>query len=141
MQSNPQKKPAQGVLTGIKVVLVSGAVAGSIGIWGMLSDKALQSEMGKVSADNDQTNQVDNFTALPTLINVVTLNTEQAFVLAPTPTEAPGLRNVSAIPTQDASLSQPEIKTVVIGIPSGGSGGGGTKSSKASKPASSTKSS
>jgi hypothetical protein len=133
-------KPSADVLNGIKIIILSGALAGTIATWGWISSNSLKS----VKANTDQQPTVppaeeNQFVVvIPPIADVVTLDASSATVPVVQTTPAPDLRTVSALPTQSASSSGPQIKTVVIGVQTGGGGGGG---GKGSKPATSTKAS
>ncbi len=55
MNTNSNGKPSKAALTGLKMVLVSASIAGSIGLWGALSEKAMQVAASNVSDDSDAT--------------------------------------------------------------------------------------
>jgi hypothetical protein len=134
MNSNSNSKPSKAALTGMKVVLVSASIAGSIGLWGALSQEA----MNVAAKSDDSASDVPGVTDLaylPTLTNLIQIDTSKVVQYAPTPTAGPVLRDVAMMPTPTA-YTAPEVKTVVIGVPVSGGGGGGK-----SKPGTKTKSS
>ena len=114
MQPMNRKKPGSGVLNGIKIVLASGAVAGAVGIWSMLSGNAMN-DTNLQGQDQGNT----DLAALPTLIPLVDAST-----LATNPASDPsttGLRSVT-VPTQSAAIQAPVVQTVIIAAPSSGGG-------------------
>lgn len=122
MNSNSTGKPSKAALTGLKMVLVSASIAGSIGLWGALSEKAMQVAASNVNDDSDAID-ANSLNTLPTLTNLISVNTDQMVQYIPTPTAGPVLRDVAALPTPTA-FTAPEVKTVLIGVPVSGGGGG-----------------
>lgn len=126
---NP-KKPSTAMLNGVKLVLVSASVAGSIGLWSTLAEKTMQYASAS-AGDGENISTVEQIAAQPTLASLVQINSSAVVPSQPPPTSAPELRDVAAMPTATA-YTAPEVKTVVIGVPVAG-GGGGSKSKPAAK--------
>lgn len=143
MSTNLPGRPSAEVLNGIKIMILSGALAGTIATWGWISSSSMQA----VKA-NDEPQPTDDpaenefAIVIPTIMDVVMLENSSLTTSEVVATPQPDIRSVDALPTQAVSAG-PEIKTVIVSVPvsSGGGGGGGKSGGSSSKPAAKTKSS
>jgi hypothetical protein len=140
MSASLPGKPSAEVLNGIKIMILSGALAGTIATWGWISSSSMKTVQANDDLQpTDPPVQNEFAIVIPTIMDVVTLdaNSLPAPVVQTTP--QPDIRAVDVLPTQSASISGPEIKTVIVNVPV--SSGGGKSGGSSSKPAAKTKSS
>lgn len=114
MQTGNRTKPEAGILKAIKIVLASGAVAGTVGIWSALAGSAMSNSSTQLQSPGG-----NNLTTFPTLVPLVINPTSSQGV------DQAGIiqRNVTA-PEPGAVMQTPVIQTIIVG---GSSGGGGAK--------------
>lgn len=139
MNSPFKSKPSATVLLGIKTLLASGAIAGTVGIWSMLSNQEVSASKLEESDANLEEAIQGEAESMPTLVSLIRPEelATPAGVLANLP---PSLRNVSALPTATAIVSAPPVQTLNMGSGSGGGNTGNTSSKKANRKKSAAKS-
>lgn len=139
MNSPFKTKPSATVLLGIKTLLASGAIAGTVGIWSMLSNQAVSAAKVDGTESTQDEEAMVEADAMPTLVSLIrpeVLSTPEG-VLANLP---PSLRNVSALPTATAIVSAPPVQTLNLGSGSSGAKTGNSSARKASRKKSAAKS-
>jgi len=139
MNSPFKTKPSAAVLLGIKTLLASGAIAGTVGIWSMLSNQAVSASKLEGSDANLEEEIFVEAESMPTLVSLIrpeVLATPEG-VLANLP---PSLRNVTALPTATAIVAAPPVQTLNLGTGSGGAKTGNSSSKKANRKKSAAKS-
>ncbi len=126
MSSPFKTRPPGIVLSGIKAILASGAIAGAIGIWTLLSNQAVEGSYNQDLNSDSELDENNTAESLPTLVSLIQLDGDQ--VVSANPTEIPtDLRAISALPTATVSIQAPLVQTVNLG---GGSGGTAKKTAR-----------
>jgi len=119
------------VLTGLKFLMASISLGGSIWFWSLFADKAL-SDLKKDGASNNE-----GQLAIPVVQPlVVEITPTSSPIMKPTPT----LRSVN-IGTVNTSVQQPVIQTIIVDTGSTSGGSSSSNSSSAPAPVTNTRSS
>lgn len=139
MQPKPLGKPAFGVLTGIKVAVISGALAGAVGMWSIFAGKALAKTVDTEANVDGNNNTLDQLAPMPTLVALQMPVVSQVSLPAAVSAN-PELRSVSAL-TADPAIVAPVVQSVVVQAPVYSGGGGGGKKSGGKRPVAQTRSS
>jgi hypothetical protein len=140
MSSPFKTRPPGIVLTGIKAILASGAIAGAIGIWTLLSNQAVEGSYTTDINSDAGTDENNTVGSVPTLVSLIQLDGD--LLVSANPTELPDLRSISALPTATVSIQAPIVQTVNLGAGSGGAqSGGNAKKTSRKKSAAKTRSS